>query len=103
MPKKPHTIAEIRQLIHPIAARYGVERIFLFGSYVRGEVSPESDIDLRIDCGAICDLFELSGFHQELENALSGSVDLLTTGSLEDKFLSRIVNEEVVLYERPQC
>ena len=99
--KKPHTVAEIRRLVQPIAARYGVERIFLFGSYVRGEVTSDSDIDIRIDCGAIRDLFELSGFHQELEDTLSGSVDLLTTGSLEESFLSRISNEEVMLYERP--
>ena len=100
MPKKPYTVAEIRRIVHPIAERYGVERVYLFGSYVRDEVTPNSDFDIRIDCGAICDLFELSSFHQELENTLSGTVDLLTTGSLEDKFLSRIANEEVMLYER---
>jgi len=98
--KKPFTIAEIRSLIRPVAIRYGVERVFLFGSYARGEVKPGSDIDLRIDSGAIQDLFELSGFHLELEDALSESVDVLTTNCLEPEFLSRIANEEVVLYER---
>ena len=100
MPKKLYTIAEIRSLVQPIAVRYGVERVFLFGSYVRGEVMQDSDIDIRIDCGAISDLFELSGFHLELEEILSEPVDLLTTGNLEDKFLSRIASEEVMLYER---
>ena len=102
MSKKPYTIAELRSLIQPVAARYGVERVFLFGSYARGEAEPGSDIDLRIDKGAIQDYFELSGFHQELEDALSGAVDVLTTGSLEDKFLSHIAKEEMILYEQPQ-
>ena len=83
-----------------MAARYGVERVFLFGSYARGDAASNSDIDIRIDSGAIRDLFELSGFHQELEDVLSEPVDVLTTGSLESNFLSRIANEEVLLYER---
>ena len=102
MQKRLYSIEELQQLINPIAARYGVERVFLFGSYVRGNASNDSDIDLRIDRGAIQDYFELSGFHQDLENTLSGSVDVLTTGSLDEKFLSRIKSEEVMLYEQPQ-
>ena len=102
MSEKPYTIAELQRLVKPIAARYGVERVFLFGSYVHGNVNHDSDIDLRIDRGAIEDYFELSGFHQELENVLLRSVDVLTTGSLDNKFLSRIKKEEIVLYEQPK-
>ena len=97
-----YTIDELKDIVCPIAIRYGVERVFLFGSYARGEVDSDSDIDLRIDSGAIRDYFELSGFHQELETNLAGKVDLLTTGSLEEKLLSRIANEEVLLYEQPR-
>jgi len=98
--KNPYTTEEIQNLIKPVAMRYGVERIFLFGSYARGNAKPGSDIDLRIDKGAIRDYFELSGFKQELEAVLSNSVDVLTTGSLDDEFLLRIANEEMVLYEQ---
>lgn len=97
---RTYTIDELKDIVYPIAMRYGVERVFLFGSYARGEVDSGSDFDFRIDSGAIRDYFELSGFHQELETNLAGKVDLLTTGSLEDKFLSRIASEEVILYEQ---
>ena len=100
MQKKSYTVAEIRDIILPVAKRYGVERVSMFGSYARGETNLGSDIDLRIDNGAIRDYFELSGFHQELEAALSISVDVLTTNSLDDIFLARIAGEEVVLYEQ---
>ena len=100
MPDKSYTIAELKDIVSPIAMRYGVERVFLFGSYARGEIGGDSDIDLRIDSGAIQDYFELSGFHQELETNLNSKVDLLTTRSLENKFLSSIVKEEVMLYEQ---
>jgi predicted nucleotidyltransferase len=49
MPEKPYTITEIQNRIRPVAMRYGVERVSLFGSYARGEVKPSSDIDLCID------------------------------------------------------
>ena len=102
MLKKPYTIAELQRLILPVAQRYGAERVLLFGSYARGEAKQGSDIDLRVDSGAIRGYFELAGFHRELEEALAVRVDMLTTGSLSDKFLSRISNEEVILYEQPK-
>ena len=97
-----YTIVDLQRLIQPIAARYGVERVFLFGSHARGDAKPGSDIDLRVDSGEIRGYFKLAGFHREIEEALLSSVDILTTGSLEKDFLSRIAKEEVVLYEQPR-
>lgn len=97
-----YSIDEIRQRISPIAARYGVERVFLFGSYARGNALPSSDIDLRIDSGAIHGYFMMAGLYRELNEALATPVDVLTTGSLSNEFLSRISEEEIMLYERPK-
>ena len=94
-----YSIDEIKKRIEPVAARYGVERVILFGSYARGEATSASDIDLRIDSGAIRGYFKLAGFHRELEETLDMSVDVLTTGALDEKFLGRIKEEEVVIYE----
>jgi len=102
MSEKTHTINDLRRLIQPVAARYGVERVLLFGSHARGDAKPGSDIDLRIDSGAIHGYFKLAGFHRELEEALVSSVDILTTGSLGEDFLSQIAKEEVILYEQPR-
>ena len=97
---KIYTIAEIQKLIQPVAVRYGVERVCLFGSYARGEAKPGSDIDFRVDSGEIRGYFKLAGFHRELEETLSIPVDVLTTGSLDDDFLSRIAGEEVIIFEQ---
>ena len=98
MAGKIYSIDEIRMLVQPIAQHYGVERVSLFGSYARGDATPGSDIDLRIDSGKIREYFKLAGFHRELEEALNLSVDVLTTGALDEKFLNRIREEEVSLY-----
>lgn len=89
---------EIRNTVTELGEQYGAERIYLFGSYARGEANPFSDIDLRIDKGRIRGLFALSGFRLALEERLGAKVDLLTTGSLDQKFLDRIRPEEVLLY-----
>lgn len=44
-----YKIEEIAERVRPIAERYGVGKIYLFGSYARGEATEESDIDLLVD------------------------------------------------------
>ncbi|MCX7842868.1 MAG: nucleotidyltransferase domain-containing protein [Clostridia bacterium] len=95
-----YTIEEIRIIVSEIAKLYGVERVTLFGSYARGEARYDSDIDLRIDKGRIRGLFQLSGFHLDLEEKLKTHVDVIVTDSLNDKFLERISREEILLYEQ---
>jgi len=92
------TIKEIKSIVEPIAKKYGVERVYLFGSYARGEATENSDIDLRIDKGSLRGMFALVGLYTELEDALKMKVEVLTTGSFEDEFLNRIKNKEVLLY-----
>lgn len=93
-----YTIDELRKIVTPLAREYGAERIYLFGSYARGEETEHSDIDLRIDKGQIRGL-ALAGLLIDLEDALGLPVDMLTTSSLDEQFLSAIRNDEVLLYE----
>jgi hypothetical protein len=46
MSVKIYTIEEIKTIVEPIARKYGVARVYLFGSYARGEVTENSDVDL---------------------------------------------------------
>ena len=93
-----YSIDEIRKIVSKLAADYGAKRIYLFGSYARGDMTTDSDIDLLIDKGSIHG-FQLAGLLLDLEDALGVSVDLLPTGSLDDQFLSAIRDDEVLLYE----
>lgn len=93
-----HSIAEIRDIVAPLAEKYGAERVFLFGSYARGDMTGTSDIDLRIDKGTIRGL-ALAGLLVDLEDALGTPVDLIPTTSLDHKFLTAIQPDEVLLYE----
>ncbi len=100
MNDKIYSIEEIQSRISPIAMQYGVERVYLFGSYAKGCATEESDIDLRIDKGMLRGLFALSGMRLEICDALSKEVDLLTTNSLDEKFRNKIREDEMLIYER---
>lgn len=93
------TIEDIKMVVNKLAKAYGVEKVYLFGSYARGDANHASDIDLRIEKGNIKGLFQLSGFYLELEEAFERKVDVVTTDTLDTDFLKRISKEEIVVYE----
>ena len=102
MTERIYSIKEIRDIITPIAIQYGVDRVYLFGSYARGEATESSDIDLCIDAGSIKGLFALGGLYADLEDALEKELDLVTTGALQynpdSRFLENMRKDQVLLY-----
>lgn len=98
MSVKKYTIDELKTIVEPIARKYGVEHVYLFGSYAHGDATDNSDVDLRVDKGSLKGLFALCGLYTEIEKALQIKVDVLTTGSLDEDFLRKIKKDEVLLY-----
>lgn len=95
-----YSVQEIRTIAADIARRHGVERMYLFGSYARGDTKPDSDLDFRIDKGSLRGLFALGGLYADLEDAFGICIDLVTTESLDQDFLRRIAPEEVLIFDR---
>ena len=99
---KVYTLDEIRHIAQPIAQQYGIKALYLFGSYARGEATPDSDLDFRVDRGDLTDLLELGGLYSDLESGFQKKLDVLTTQMLTPAFLDRIRHEEVLVYDRGQ-
>ena len=95
---KACTLDEIKRIVSPLAEQYGTQRIYLFGSCARSDMTDSSDIDLRIDKGNIKG-FQLAGLLLDLEDSLGRPVDLIPTTSLDQRFLDSIRDDEVLLYE----
>lgn len=93
-----YSVDEIKAIVSALAQQYGADRIYLFGSYARGDANADSDIDLRIDKGAIRG-FQLGGLSADLEDAFGIPVNLVPTGSLDVSFQKSISADEVLLYE----
>ena len=94
-----YTPADIQKIVSPIAAKYGVRRMYLFGSYATGKNTPDSDVDLRIDKGSVRGM-QMAYLLSDLEDALQLRVDLLSTAALDARFLQSIKGEEKLMYER---
>jgi len=95
-----YTIQEIKKKIIPIAIKYQVNKVSLFGSYARGEANNKSDIDMLIDKGQMQGLLEYFGFVSALEDTLGIHVDVVTDTITDKAFLSKILKDEVVLYDK---
>ena len=99
--KPRYSIDEIRQKVVPVAKKYGVKRLSLFGSYAKGEADSESDVDFLIDegKGKIQSLLSYFAFVYDLEDEFKCHVDVVMDGSSDKEFLAEIKNDEVLLYE----
>ena len=92
------TIEEIRKKSVPIAKKYGVKKLSLFGSYARGDADEKSDVDFLFKKGKILGL-EYFGFVNDLEDEFKCKIDLVSEGISDKNFLNEIKNDEVILYE----
>ncbi|MDW8069134.1 MAG: nucleotidyltransferase family protein [Anaerolineae bacterium] len=78
-----------------LARRYGVAVVGVFGSYVRGEAQPESDLDLLVDFLRPVSLLELVGAELYLSEALGIKVDLVPRRSLRPELRNVILSQVV--------
>ena len=95
---KVYTIEEIKAKAIPIAKRYGVKKLSLFGSYARGEANSKSDLDFIYDDINSKEMFAYFRLIQDLENEFKCHIDLVSNEISDKAFLSEIKNDEVILY-----
>ena len=92
------TIEQIQRAVVSLAQEYGARHVSLFGSYARGEADAQSDVDLLLDKGAVRGMRVLD-FQDELARRLGRNVDVVTTAGASERFLAKIRQDEMTLYE----
>lgn len=95
------TLADISSAVSRVLPRYDVREAYLFGSFARGEQTPDSDIDLRLACGNSMTFGALYQLSLDLEDELGRKVDIVTNPPqhMRPSFRKNIEQEEVCLYE----
>lgn len=93
-----YTVDRIQEKITPVCRRYDIDKVFLFGSYARGEANEQSDIDFCVDLGHKLKGLAVAGFYADMEEALGQKIDIMTTRQLPEEFLRSIRQEEVQIY-----
>ena len=82
-----------------VCRAHGTRRIALFGSFVRGEARPDSDVDLIVDFAQPTGFLALVRLERELSEALGRKVDLLTEQAISPHLRDRILSEQQVIYD----
>jgi len=93
------TKEEIRKILEShkdeLRQKYCVREIGLFGSYVRGEQTETSDVDILVDFEKAVGLLEFVGLKNYLTDLLGVTVDLVMKRALKTRISERISNEVV--------
>lgn len=104
----PYTLDEIREIIIPLAERYALKTVWVFGSYARGEATDQSDVDLLID-DTSCTEHGLDYFVmlEEIADRFAHGADVVSVRSLDAtdtrrgqrRFRKTVLEERVKIYE----
>lgn len=73
--------------------QYNVKYIGLFGSYIRGEQTPESDLGILVEFSKTPTLFQFINLENYLSDNLGIKVDLVMKDSLKPNIGKHILNE----------
>ncbi len=88
-------LEEIKKKALPVLKEAGVLRGAFFGSYVRGEQTNKSDIDILVELPKGSSLFDLIGLEQRLEEVLKNKVDLVTYKSVSPRIKDYIEKDQL--------
>ncbi len=95
MPTLDDIRAQLRAELPTLRERYNVDRIGICGSYVRGEQTEDSDLDLLVTFTETPGLIEFVGLEHYLEDTLGLSVDLGMPDGLKDGPAAENIRREV--------
>lgn len=73
-------------------SKYPIKQLGLFGSVVRGDTHPESDVDILVELSQPMG-YDFIDLLEELENILHTKVDLVSKKGMKPKHLEYIQNE----------
>ncbi|MDR0920139.1 MAG: nucleotidyltransferase domain-containing protein [Oscillospiraceae bacterium] len=99
-----YTIDELKERVNPIAKKYNLKAVWVFGSYAKGKANKYSDIDLLVDLkgSAVLGLIIAALFDDFLQT-MQKEVDMVTVSALSQKdndpmFKENVLNERILLY-----
>jgi predicted nucleotidyltransferase len=91
---------DVRRLVGPerdALQETGVTALYVFGSVARGDIAPDSDVDVIVDYdpSSSFDLIDLVGVQQRLAACLHAKVDVVTRNGLHRRIREDVLQEAV--------
>jgi predicted nucleotidyltransferase len=103
------TIEQLKERIAPVALKYRLPAVYIFGSYANGKATDKSDVDVLVDIkGSIVKGWIIGGLYNDLCENVGKEVDLITIGALEQEstkqrtpwFIDNVRKDIVQIYEQ---
>ena len=97
-----HTIKRvIEEAIEELELKDKINRVYLYGSFARGEETPKSDIDLRLETNHISG-FEIGNLRYEIKEKTGRDVDISNEdpNKLDPDFYAIIRKDEICIYDQ---
>ncbi|MFI5195483.1 MAG: nucleotidyltransferase family protein [Chitinophagales bacterium] len=95
------TTEHIKQVITEFFSKKPIKKVWLFGSYARGDADDNSDVDVlvEIDYNALLGL-DYFGWNEELADKLHKKIDIVSAG-WENKHIKPFIDKDkFIIYER---
>lgn len=99
MDKRIFTLENIMAMVKPLAEKYQVKEIYLFGSYARGEADENSDFDFLVFGGDNFKLTNILALGEDLREVLQKKVDIFEIHEVnqDSEFYRTIMREKVLV------
>ena len=98
---KIEEIKKIKVQLYQIAAKYNINKVYVFGSVARGESSNVSDVDFLIELDDSASALNIGGFQYEVKQLLGVEIDVIPTFALPGvddlEFVQAVQAEAVAL------
>lgn len=91
------SLQAIAQIVLPLAQKYHIDKVYIFGSYARNEATENSDIDLLVFGGAGFKPASVFAFAEEIRCAVNKEIDVyeIREVNVDSQFYKNIMKERV--------
>ena len=95
-----HNVEISEKGIDKFCRKHGIRRLSLFGSILRDDFGPDSDIDVLVEFepGRVPGLLRMAGLEIELSGILGRKADLRTAAELSRHFRQDVLKEAQAQY-----
>lgn len=97
MPETILSLADIKQVVKPLAEKYKISEVYIFDSYARNEATAESDIDFLVVGGNGFKPTSVFAFSEELHIAFNKNIDVFEINEINagSELYEKIMKERI--------
>lgn len=98
--KLPEIVLQKKEKIEELCRNYNIRLLGLFGSFVRGDYTEDSDIDILVKFGDTKSLLQLVHLENVMTDLLGRKTEIVELEAIQEKLKKYVTNEAVIVYEK---